>query len=163
LPQTNRLQTEQEHHKHAFELYNSLGAKRSHKTVARQLGVSTSAVKQWSAAFNWSQRVQEKDAASARGLADRALRSDLDDRSKQQKIVQMALIKLAKAIAEGQVKMQLGDLDRLIRLKAYLEGYDESRDMGKTPEEIAEFLNMLDYQTYEKVCAIINARRGETS
>ena len=124
------------------------------------LGVSISAVKLWARSFGWQARIQERDADSARHLADRSLQSGPEERVKQHKIVQLAMMRLAKAIAEGKVRMQLGDLDRLIRLSAFLEGYDESKGFGKTPEEIADFLNMIPTQTFEKVVEIINRRNG---
>jgi hypothetical protein len=39
----------------------------------------------------------------------------------------MAILQLAKAVAEGQVKMTLSDLDKLIRLEAYLNDEPDSR------------------------------------
>ena len=39
----------------------------------------------------------------------------------------MALLKVAKAINNDKVKVQIGDLDRLIRLQAHLDGYVESQ------------------------------------
>jgi hypothetical protein len=39
----------------------------------------------------------------------------------------MAILQLAKAVAEGQIKMTLADLDKLIRLEAYLNDEAESR------------------------------------
>ena len=39
----------------------------------------------------------------------------------------MAILQLAKAVAEGQIKLTLADLDRLIRLEAYLCDEPESR------------------------------------
>jgi hypothetical protein len=37
------------------------------------------------------------------------------------KLVEMGLVQVAKAIAEGEVKMTVADLDRLIRLEQYLK------------------------------------------
>ncbi len=38
----------------------------------------------------------------------------------------MALVQLAKAVADGQVKMSLGDLDKLIRLESFLRDEPDS-------------------------------------
>ena len=122
-----KLPTEQERHLRAFEQYYARGGERSHEKLASELGVSTAAVKSWSRAFNWAKRVAERDATAARQIADQSLQSTVDELGRNKKIVQLALVKLAKAIANGQIKMQLGDLDRLIRLQAHLDGYVESQ------------------------------------
>ncbi len=83
--------------------------------------MSRSTIKLWSRSFDWRQRVHERDAEVARKVADRAIQVNTDGRSQNQKIVQMALVRLAKAIADGKVRMQLGDLERLIRLQKSLE------------------------------------------
>ncbi len=122
MAKADRLGTEQEHHKKAFEYYVALGEKRSFKLVAKQACVSLSTVKLWSRSFGWRQRIRERDAQIARRVADQTLQSDIDEQDRNKKIVRMALVRLAKAIADGKVRMQLSDLDRLIRLQSHLEG-----------------------------------------
>ncbi|MFC1475814.1 hypothetical protein ACFLQW_02285 [Candidatus Zixiibacteriota bacterium] len=117
-----RLNNEQEHHKKAFELYLALGEKRSHRQVAQQMDVSLATVKLWSRSFQWRERVGAREAEVARRIADRTLQSNVDEQDRNKRIVRMALVRLAKAIADGKVRMQLSDLDRLIRLQSYLEG-----------------------------------------
>jgi len=117
-----QLQAEQEHQKRAFEQYYAQGGKRSHEKVASELGVSAATVKLWSRSFGWAKRVAERDATVARQVADQTLRSGVDELGRNKKIVQMALIKVAKAINSDKVRVQVGDLDRLIRLQTFLEG-----------------------------------------
>jgi len=134
-----QLTTEQEHQRKAFEVYLSLGEKRTYRSVATQLGVSASTVKLWSRSFRWTERIAERDAQVARELADRSLQSAVDETERNLKIVRVALMKLAKGIADGKVKMQLGDLDRLIRLETFLrDGTD-----GKSPRTAEEVLIVL--------------------
>jgi hypothetical protein len=52
---------------------------------------------------------------------------EVSRRERNTQIIQMAILQLAKAVAEGQVKMTLSDLDKLIRLEAYLNDEPESR------------------------------------
>jgi hypothetical protein len=40
--------------------------------------------------------------------------------ARNRKLVEMGLVQVARAIAEGKVKMTVSDLDRLIRLEEYL-------------------------------------------
>jgi len=121
----DQLQTEQAHHKSAFELYYSLGAGRSYKRVANKVGVSPSTVKLWSRSFDWRQRIRERDANVARQAADQAMQANVNEQSRNLKIVRVALLKVAKAIAGGHVRVQIGDLDRLIRLEEHLTGSDD--------------------------------------
>lgn len=48
-------------------------------------------------------------------------------RERSPQIVNLAMVQLAKAIAEGDLRMTLSDLDKLIRLEAFLSDEPESR------------------------------------
>lgn len=150
---------EQEHHKKAFELYYSLGDRRSYKQLADKLGVSPSTIKLWSGMFHWRQRTRERDADVARRLADQTQQSHADERGRNRKIVHLALMRLAKGIADGKVRMQLGDLDRLIRLQSFLDDPPPKPGELKSPEDIAEFMmsifHPLDSDARHKVIRII--------
>ena len=122
MTQRTTAHAEQEHHRRAFEVYFSLGAKRSYREVARQLGVSPSAVKLWSRSFAWQKRLGERDAAVARQTADQVIGSAVADASRKRKMVELALLKVIKAINSDQVRVQVGDLDRPLRLQAFLDG-----------------------------------------
>jgi hypothetical protein len=59
----------------------------------------------------------------------------------------MAMVQLAKAIAEGDMRMTLADLDKLIRLESFLSDEPESRHevlvldlQGKTDAELRELV-----------------------
>ncbi|MCP4582097.1 MAG: hypothetical protein GY839_10795 [candidate division Zixibacteria bacterium] len=126
----DKIIKEQEHHKKAFEYYYSLGEKRSHQKVATKMKVSLSSVKLWGAQFNWKGRVQQREAEVARIMATKAISNEVNNRTRNLQIVQMALVQLAKAIAEGKVKMTLADLDRLVRLESFLtDGYDSRKEI----------------------------------
>jgi transposase len=111
---------EQEHHKKAFEFYYGLGEGRSYKLVAGEFGVGLGTVKMWGRAFGWKQRCRDRDAEVARAMADRSLEENMEGLARNRKIVKMGLIQVAKAVAEGKVKVTMADLDRLVRLEEYL-------------------------------------------
>jgi len=141
------LQIEKEHHKQAFQVYYSLGPTRSYSKVASEFGVSQSAVKSWGRSFGWQQRVFEQDAEVAREVANRTIGTEIDRRERSMKIVEMALVRLAKAIADGQVRMTLSDLDRLLRLEAFLRDEPDSRQevvfgdlRNKSTEELRQMM-----------------------
>jgi transposase len=111
---------EQENHKKAFEFYYGLGEGRSYRLVAEEFGVSLATVKVWGKSFTWKDRVRDRDANAARAMADDNLKSSAEKTARNRKIVEMGLIQVAKAIAEGKVKPTISDLDRLVRLEEFL-------------------------------------------
>jgi transposase len=123
---------EQEHQKKAFEFYYGLGEGRSYKLVAEEFGVSVPTVKIWGKAFGWRDRCRERDAQAVRTMADRSLEENVESLARNRKIVKMGLIQVAKAVAEGRVKVTMADLDRLVRLEEYLreEGGPEGGGRG---------------------------------
>jgi predicted transcriptional regulator len=138
---------ETEKHERAFETYYAQGAKRSLAKVAAELGVSRSAVKSWSKAFRWAARVGERDRAVARVVADRSVKAEVDATLRNRQIVQMALVQIARQVAEGTVRATISDLDRLVRLEAFLEGKADSRQeviardlAGKSTDELRVML-----------------------
>jgi transposase len=111
---------EQEHQKKAFEFYYGLGEGRSYKQVAREFGVSLGTVKVWGREFSWKRRVSERDAEVGRAIADQTLEDMTGRLARNRKLVKIGLVQVAKAIAEGKVKLSVADLDRLIRLEGFL-------------------------------------------
>ena len=125
-------------HQEAFEVYVSLGASRTYRQVAEKLGVSLPTVKRWAKVHAWISKIDEREAQIARQMADQTLHSSLDEMSRNRKLVTLALNRLAKAILNGQVKYQLADVDRLIRLQAFLDGRTDSSGQYRTPEEFVD-------------------------
>ncbi len=128
------LTTEQPHHERAFEYYYALGEKRSYEKVATEFGVSLSTVKLWGKSFRWKERIRERDIEVARQMASRTIGEEVSHRERNLQIVHMALVQLAKAVADGHVKMTLGDLDRLIRLESFLRDEPDSRQEVVFPD-----------------------------
>ncbi len=147
MAKTRLVHTEREHHKQAFETYYAFGLKRSHRAVASKLGVSVSTIKNWSRSFRWRERIAERDAQVARAVANRSINDEVDHLGRNLQIVRMALVRLAKAVADGHVKMTLGDLDKLIRLEGFLRNEPDSRQevvfgdlRNKSREELRELV-----------------------
>ena len=128
------LAKEQPHHERAFEYYYALGEKRSYERVAKEFNVSPSTVKLWGKSLRWKERLKERDLQLAREVASRTLADEVNHRERNLQIVHMALVQLAKAVADGQVKMNLGDLDRLIRLESFLRDEPDSRQEVVFPD-----------------------------
>jgi hypothetical protein len=134
---------ESEKHDRAFEAYFAQGPKRSLSKVADELNVSESAVKKWSRTFSWTERIAERDKTIATVAADRSIEVGVESTLRNRQIVQMGLVQIARQIAEGTVRATISDLDRLIRLEAFLEGKADSRQeiiardlAGKSTDEL---------------------------
>ena len=112
-------------HLKAFEIFVALGDGRSYRQVAQQVGVALGTVKRWAKANAWQVKVQERDAHIARQIADRTLNAAIEDVDRKRKLVRAALVRLGQAIVQGKVRMQLSDLDRLIRLDGLLSGHPD--------------------------------------
>jgi len=121
--------TERDHHRRAFEIYSSL-AKRSYREVARQLGLSVRTIKGYSRTFGWQERIQEREASLARRIADQSLTDGLVENERNLKLVRAALLRIAKGITEGKIKMQMGDLERMIKLEEHLTGRPATAEGG---------------------------------
>ncbi len=118
---------EQDHRERAFEFYYGLGGERSYRRVAQEFQVSESTVKLWGRSFSWKARVRERDLDIAREVAGRTLSDEVNHRERNLKIVEMAIVQLARAIADGKVKLSLSDLDKVVRLENFLRDEPDSR------------------------------------
>jgi len=106
----------------AFAFYAELPAtERRYSAVAERFAVSLPSVKLWASKGKWRRRVAERDARVVRRAVDKAETAEVDTRARYLKFVEIALIKLANGIASGEVKGTFSDLDRLVRLKVFLE------------------------------------------
>lgn len=138
---------EQGHHTKAFEYYYSLGDERTYPQVAEKFGVSIQSIKLWGRKFDWRKKLSEREVEVARAMATKSIDAEVSSRSRNKQLIQLALVQLAKAIAEGKVRMNLADLDRLIRLESFLDqGVDSRHELviqtlqGKTTEELREMV-----------------------
>ncbi len=144
---TRTLAKEQDHHERAFESYYALGESRSYEKVAAEFQVALSTAKLWGRSFHWKQRIRERDMEVAREVASRTLTDEVTHRERSLQIVQMALVQIARAIVDGKVKMTLADLDKLIRLEAFLSDQPDSRQeivfadlRNKSTDELREMV-----------------------
>jgi hypothetical protein len=104
-------------------------------------------VKTWSREFRWRERLEEREGLVTAATAKRAVKSQADTRRRNEQLLQLALVQIAKALAEGRIRITLADLDRLLRLEEFMAGRADSRQEviakeleGKTTAELREML-----------------------
>ena len=80
-------------------------------------------------------------------MASRTISGEVNHRERKLKIVEMSLVRIAKAIVDGSVKMTMSDLDKLIRLESFLRDGPDSRQeivvadlRNKSNEELREMI-----------------------
>lgn len=139
------LKTEQPHHQKAFERYNALGERRTYTQLASALDVDISTIKLWGRSFDWQGRIRSRDLEEARQTADQTSNAHVDDRRRRRKLIDLALFKIAKAIAEDKVRYQASDLERIIGLMEKLDAAPMWTNGAprNDPHEIVEYLRSL--------------------
>ena len=115
--------------------------------INQEIESAPSTVKLWGKSLRWKQRLRERDLQVAREVAGRTISDEVNHRERNLQIVHMALVQLAKAVADGHVKMALGDLDKMIRLESFLRDEPDSRQevvfgdlRNKSREELQEMV-----------------------
>ncbi|MFH1220082.1 MAG: hypothetical protein V1694_06470 [Candidatus Eisenbacteria bacterium] len=68
-------------------------------------------------------------AIYSRPVAERGMKDTIERGLRNRNLVEMGLVQVAKAIAEGKAKFMVSDLDKLIRLEQFL------REEGKAGEQ----------------------------
>jgi len=157
------LKTELPHHLQAFERYYALGERRTYAAIAAEMSVDATTVKLWGRSFRWQERIHARDLEVARKLADHTLRTNVDDRGRRRKLIDLALMKIAKAIAEDKVRYQAADLERILHLLEYWEHSSPESGIkpNATPEEIVAYLRSLMTSTLNQAYQILRAELAQ--
>ena len=104
-------------HKEAFEYYYSLGEARSLQQVAKRFTVSETSARKWSAAFNWQERVVQRDIEISKGLEKKTNTTILNEKANYRRIIKESISGI------GEIKINNPkDLDTLVKLDLLLMG-----------------------------------------
>jgi len=157
------MPTENPRSEEAFAYFASLRAEeRSYATVAERFGVNLTTVKRWGTKSKWRERVAKREVVVARRAADRIEEKEVAGRTRQLKVLEVALVKLVNAIAEGTVRGSYGDLERLLRLEGFLKGTDKSLPIDEVHRIFEYFLRTIEQEIHdpEQRQRIADAVRG---
>lgn len=115
--------TETLQHKEAFEYYYSLGDNRSLPQVAQKFTVSTTSLKKWSGAFNWQERVLQRDIEIGKKLVTKTNTTVLNEKAKYRRLIQDAIAGM------GDIKVEtVKDYEIMVKLDLLLMGEATSND-----------------------------------
>jgi late competence protein required for DNA uptake (superfamily II DNA/RNA helicase) len=116
-------------HKEAFEYYYTLGDKRSITEVQRKYNVSRPAVAKWSIAFNWQERIQQRDIEVSKGLEKKTNNEIINDKANYVRIIREALKQFEENLNKKRVPLESSqDYERLVKLHLLLTGEATERD-----------------------------------
>jgi hypothetical protein len=132
-------------HKEAFEYYYVLGEKRSYPQVAHKFTVSDRSIKKWGKAFNWQERIEQRDIEISRGLEIKTNETVIS----------------IKAAFKAEIKVQLSIFKTM--LNKLIEKFKENKE--KKENEIIEIKKIDDLKIvtdcYEKLVRLYLSLIGE--
>jgi len=95
---------ETKRHGDAFDYYYSLGAARSYTEVARKFNVSRTSLAKWAKAFNWMDRIAQRDIENSKKIQAKTDRTIVNTKADYRRDVRLALQPLKAAINKVIVK-----------------------------------------------------------
>lgn len=120
----------------AFDLYYTLGEKRSYEAVSDRIGVSKTSVYKWAKMFNWQDRVKKRDEEIVQRIYEESNKDIIKSVSRYRQIINASIESFVKA-KNGQIPLKssmdfikLVELD--LRLAGVLDEKSEVKDNGKT-------------------------------
>ena len=110
-------------HQEAFEYYYTLGEKRSIPQVAQKYAVSTAGVKKWSKAFNWQERIEQRDMENSRRLEKKTNNTIVNEKANYRKIIKASIQTFVEKLRAGAIEVEsIQDVERLVKLDLLLMG-----------------------------------------
>lgn len=138
---------ETKRHGDAFDYYYSLGAKRNYTAVAGRFGVGKRTVEKWASAFNWQERVIQRDLEINKRVEEKTNDAVVNTKADYRRDIHLTLqpvnttinTVLVKNKETGKLECNLeiksakdfslivGALEKLIKLDLVLMGEADSR------------------------------------
>ena len=130
-------------HSNAFLLYYAL-SKRSLPEVARRCSVSESAVKKWSIAFGWQERVTERDREIAARVEKITSEDIAEKRAEALRVLYGLHDGFSELVESGGVQvMNIRDYERVIKLTLLLTGQPTDRTASVEAVDMSEIAQAL--------------------
>lgn len=143
--------------KQAFECYYALSDDRSYEAVAEKFDVSKSTVSNWANAFNWKQRIIDRDEKLANLLSKDVEEEALMTRKQMRKIVKESIEKFTKELVSEGVKItDIGDFEKLVKLDLLLCGELDGGENAESKYKIDD----AKQQVESRINSIIERQRS---
>jgi transposase len=116
-------------HREAFEYYYSLGEKKSLTLVARKFNVSKQTVTKWNKAFNWQQRVEQRDIENGKRLEKKTDNAVVNSKAEYRALIRKTVDVFKERLKEGKIKISRPqDLESLAKLDLLMMGEATERN-----------------------------------
>ena len=110
-------------HCEAFEYYYSLGAKRNFKLVESKFKVSNMSVARWSKAFNWQERIEQRDIGNAKKLEAKIDKAIVNSRAEYRTLIKKVVREFEKKLKAGKIRIDKPeDLSIMAKLDLLMMG-----------------------------------------
>lgn len=114
-------------HLDAFEFYYSLGSARTYEQVAQKFNKSKKTIQNWGYAEKWTDEIKLRDLEVLKEAREKSKKARFKKGNEYQKIVIFAIKTFADKLNNHEIELNsISDLERLIKLDAYLDGYIDS-------------------------------------
>lgn len=127
---------ETEAQKQAFDLYYSMGAKRSLEAVASACNKSTRTIGEWSRQFKWKDRIVQKEIeeTAEKGSTANAV---IDAKAEYRQIIRALVATFVKDYKQGKIKIKnIQDFERLVKLDLLLLGDPTERIQQENKQNV---------------------------
>ncbi len=156
-------------HQEAFQLYCTLGARRSLNEVARITGVSSNSINKWARSFDWKQRVEEHDSTLVGRLEKEIDETVVQTKAKYHRRIRTALDRWFQAhfgqpiaALKAVKKFSVSDIALLMKLDLVLMGEPDMIGRIETAHdrEIDQLLGQLTTDELRELVTVAKALRA---
>jgi len=125
-------------HKEAFEYYYSLGEKKSITEVARKFTLSRASVGKWSKAFNWQDRIIQRDIENGKRLEKKTDKNVVNSKADYRALIRQTVELYKEKLKDKKIIItRPSDLSEMAKLDLLMmgEATDELNIKVMLPEE----------------------------
>lgn len=110
-------------HKQAFEYYYSLGENRGLRKVAQKFNVTLTAVANWSRAFNWQERIEQRDIENAKKLEAEINKAVVSSKADYRALIKKVVKEFEERLKAGKIRISKPeDLSIMAKLDLLMMG-----------------------------------------
>lgn len=151
------LNKENDLQREAFEIYYSMGKKRSLKAVAERVNRTERTVAGWSRAYNWVDRCYQREIEDAKaGEASKvALSQTIDVKTRYRILINNLMAKANEMISTGKLGIRnVQDFERVVKLDLLLMGEPTDNTSSSTTTE----LSLADKERLDTIAKLLSAK-----
>lgn len=100
-------------HKEAFEHYYSCGKDRSYMSTASRFNVSKKTIERWAKAFNWQQRIEQRDMANAKKIEQKTDETIVNAKADYRKDIKIQLSIFRVLLNQAVKKINAGEFTEI--------------------------------------------------